>query len=129
MLGVVTLILGVVGMHQLSLGHSGAGGSFEHHDAVLAVTVGDPEVGYQPVAADTVGVSAQPDGWCGVACGYPGAVVACLLVLLLVAVWPLRSPRWSSLLRRYRATVAAPRLLVLRRRPPLTLIELSISRT
>ena len=136
--GVVVITLSLLIMHQLSLNHTAADptadgmqvssiGSthLDHHDRVA---IEDDHTHLLPLVAD--GQPAHDNGACLACNGDHAMVLTCLVALILLAVgWLLRRPaEWRGV----RLPHVVPLLLGPdqgRMPPPLTLVELSVSRT
>ena len=134
--GVVAVVLSLLTMHQLSLNHHAADPTatgthvattssrhLDHHDPAAI----DDDHTHLPFAVD--GHPSYDNGACP-ACSGHAMALTCLAALILLAVgWVLRRPtEWRG--------VRLPHVvqLLLRpsrgwMRPPLTLVELSVSRT
>lgn len=140
-LSVVTVLLSVVGMHQLSVGHSAVTNSSNHADASeLPPTASG---GHDPHGTTATAHSHSPTSHADSGPGVAGdecptcenhemALGACLMALtLLVLTWLLLPPRQRHLppfLKPRRAS-AVIRLTYVRVVPALTLTELSLRRT
>lgn len=128
-LTVVMVTLAAVGLHQLTLDYAYPAGA-GHHDTVIRAEAPDVAVAHhQPVTTSTV--DPTRDLLCIDGCGGTEIVVACLLVLTVLAgAWLLRLP----ILRRlpYRPPplpLPLPADRTTPRRTALTLMELSLIRT
>ena len=135
------VVLGVVGMHQLSSGHDFVTPSVGAHQHVSAHPSTEllhrTELG-QPANAGTIVAEIQPqlssDGSPGDDCpgcgGHNLALGACLLALtLLVLSWWLAPPRVRHLLPRMLSRPGTVVTLLGRRLPALSLAQLCLLRT
>ena len=132
--GAVAVALSLLAMHQMSVNHTAAASS----NTVLAAVTGGhtDDVGaahhigdLAPVSA-TTGVDPAVDG-CPGCTEHHVMALTCLVALALLAVtWLLRGPApWTGWQPRRWAAAAQPVAHVRWRPPPLSLVELSISRT
>ena len=132
--GVVTIALSVLAMHQLAVNHtlaapaSNGWGQGDHHAASQS---GVPHV--LPAGSDQPAhAMVSDDIGCSAGCGpYDDmSVAACLLALtLLVLCWRLAPPQLHPLSAASRSRQLAPPLAALDRRRALSLAELSVLRT
>lgn len=137
----VVVALSLLAMHQLSGNHVAADptpstaahlGAASAQGATFAHQTWGTGHGHARPTAAAVDRSAPMDAGCH-ACGggHQAMALTCLAALaLLVAGWPLRGPqRRRDLISSLRVPISPSRLLRRWARPPLSLVQLSVSRT
>lgn len=154
LMAVSALVFGLVAMHQLSVGHTavsgggsalgysagadqhGAGGHARMHAAMSGGEVAAGSVGAAGGSSSlmSAGHGEMPGvpGHCP-GCAGDGVMISCLAIVVLLVIAALIGPfgrrSWWLAVDLLDVGAARVRAAAVRERPPLTLMELSISRT